>query len=78
MQNLIHTKGRLPKGLQQEKNVLSNLSIHQVEQALEYLAEPVQTYPLPEELKELQPQEWFLLERMLQALMLERSSKPLQ
>ena len=75
---LILTKGRLTKDLQQEKNVLNNLTISQVEQALEYLADPVQIYPPPQELKELQPMEWFLLERMLQHLMLERKGQPLQ
>ena len=57
--------------------MLDNLSLKQVEKALAYLAQPVQTHP-PEGLEELNPQEWFVLERMLQALISEKLHSPLQ
>ena len=57
--------------------MLDNLSLQQVERALSYLAQPVQTHP-PEGLEELNPQEWFVLERMLQALLSEKLNSPLQ
>jgi hypothetical protein len=57
--------------------MLDNLSLQQVEKALAYLAHPVQTHP-PKDLEELNPQEWFVLERMLQALLNEKLHSPLQ
>ena len=57
--------------------MLDNLSLNQVEQALAWLDDPIQTPP-PEELESLSQMEWFLLDRMLQALMLEKRHNPLQ
>jgi hypothetical protein len=56
--------------------MLNNLSVQQVEQALEWLAQPVQCHP-PQDLENLDPLEWFLLERMLQALLQEQNSSPM-
>jgi hypothetical protein len=58
--------------------MLSNLSQKQVEQALKYLHDPVLTSPPPQELEHLNDAEWFLLDRMLQQLLKERDSQPLQ
>jgi hypothetical protein len=51
--------------------MLLNLSVLQVEKALAWLDSPVQNPP-PEELLELTQVEWFLLDRMLQELILEK------
>jgi hypothetical protein len=56
--------------------MLDNLSVQQVEKALEWLAQPVQCHP-PQDLEKLDPLEWFLLERMLQALWQEKNSSPM-
>jgi hypothetical protein len=55
--------------------MLDNLSPRQVEQALEWLAQPVQCPP-PQDLEKLNQLEWFLLERMLQALLQEKNNSP--
>ena len=57
--------------------MLDNLSVKQVEKALEWLDSPVQSPP-PEELLELTQVDWFLLDRMLQALLVEKELNPLQ
>ena len=57
--------------------MLDHLSLNQVEQALQHLADPLPLAP-PEELKHLQEMEWFLLSRMLECLMLEKEHSPLQ
>ena len=57
--------------------VLSQLNQKQVEQALQWLASPVQEPP-PEELESLSQVEWFLLGRMLQSLLQEKEQSPLQ
>jgi len=57
--------------------VLQELSNHQVEQALQWLASPVQEPP-PEGLKSLNQLEWFLLSRMLESLLLEKEQSPVQ
>jgi hypothetical protein len=57
--------------------VLSNLSNNQVEQALQWLASPVQEPP-PQGLEKLNQLEWFVLSRMLDSLLLEKESNPLQ
>jgi hypothetical protein len=69
---------RLPKRLQQEQKMLSSLSVEQVEKALQYLAQPVQTFPPPEDLKQLNPEEWFVMEKLLHGLMNEKMHSPLQ
>ena len=56
--------------------MLQSLSPQQVEQAFQWLGNPIQTPP-PEELESLSQVEWFLLDRMLQALMLEKKHNPL-
>jgi hypothetical protein len=58
-----------------EGKMLTNLSLHQVEQALAWLASPIQESP-PQELEELGHVEWFLLDRMLQALKAEQEHSP--
>jgi len=57
--------------------VLQDLSNNQVEQALQWLASPVQEPP-PQGLEELNQLEWFLLSRMLDSLLAERQASPLQ
>ena len=44
-----------------------NLSLNQVEKALEWLASPPLA-PLPQGLEHLSQQEWFLLSRLLESL----------
>jgi hypothetical protein len=56
---------------QEEQQMLQNLSVNQLEQALIWLDSPVQDAP-PEELLELTQVEWFLLDRLLQELLLEK------
>jgi hypothetical protein len=58
----------------EENKMLDKLSPQQVEQALAWLASPVQEAP-PDELLDLNQMEWFLLDRMLQTLMQERDSQ---
>ena len=55
--------------------MLYHLSQNQVEKALAWLASPVQESP-PRELEALNQVEWFLLDRMLTALMQEREQGP--
>ena len=61
----------LRKTKQEEQQMLLNLSVLQVEKALAWLNSPVQNSP-PEELLELTQVEWFLLDRLLQELLLEK------
>ena len=56
---------------------MRQLSVPQIEQALEWLDSPVLSPP-PEELESLSQVEWFQLDRLLQALWQERASNPLQ
>ena len=51
--------------------MLLSLSVLQVEKALRWLDSPVQSPP-PEELESLSQVEWYLLDRMLQELLLEK------
>ena len=60
----------------EEHQMLQELTHKQVEQALEWLHSPVQTRP-PQELLDLNPVEWYLLEQMLGQIWLEQSSSPL-
>ena len=57
--------------------MLMQLNQKQVEQALQWLASPVQEPP-PEGLESLSQVEWFLLSRMLNSLLEEKDSNPLQ
>ena len=57
--------------------MFANLSQKQVEKALAWLASPVQEPP-PEELESLNQAEWYLLDRMLECLLKEKASQPLQ
>jgi hypothetical protein len=57
--------------------VLSNLSNNQVEQALQWLADPLPSPP-PKGLEPLSQAEWFLLSRMLDSLLAEKQANPLQ
>ena len=54
-----------------EQQMLTNLSVEQVEQALQWLDSPVQSAP-PQELEQLSQVEWYLLDQMLQNLILEK------
>ena len=56
---------------------LQQLNQQQVEQALQWLASPVQEPP-PQGLESLSQVEWFLLSRMLESLLQEKDSNPLQ
>jgi len=56
--------------------MLEKLSHQQVEQALAWLASPVQEPP-PDALVKLNQMEWFLLDRMLAQLMAERDNNSL-
>ena len=56
--------------------MLQELTHQQVEQALKWLHSPVQNKP-PQELLDLNPVEWYLLEQMLGQIWLEQSSSPL-
>ena len=53
------------------------LSQSQVEQAFQWLADPLPSAP-PKELEPLGQYEWFLLSRMLDSLLQEKDSNPLQ
>ena len=55
--------------------MLTNLSVKQVEKALQWLASPVQEPP-PQELEALSQVEWMLLDRMLQDLQREQLMHP--
>jgi len=57
--------------------MLDHLSLPQVEKALEWLASPLDNPP-PEGLENLHQLEWYLLERMLERLLQEKSEHPLQ
>lgn len=57
--------------------MLDKLSKSQVEQALLRLQSPSHL-PLPRELEQLNELEWFLLSRMLERLLEEKDSQPLQ
>ena len=63
-------RNKVPKMLQE-------LNPEQVESALQWLASPLREPP-PQDLRHLQELEWFLLERMLESLMLEKRHNPLQ
>ena len=58
-----------------ESQMLNNLSLQQVELGLAWLASPIQDSP-PQELEGLGQMEWFLLDKMLQALEVERLANP--
>jgi hypothetical protein len=62
--------------VQKELQMLDSLSTKQVESALSWLDSPIKSPP-PEELKGLLPMEWYLLERMLEALQKEQELSPL-
>lgn len=72
-----NSKPRLPRRLQQEQQVLDQLSKADVELAFQHLCKPIQESP-PQELKHLNELEWFLLGRMLDKLLLEKESARLQ
>ena len=57
--------------------MLDNLSPQQIEQAFQWLSDPIKLRP-PQELRELSQVEWFLLERMLHGLLLEKEQNPVQ
>jgi hypothetical protein len=61
----------------QEHQVLTNLSKEQVEQAFQYLSDPIQVYP-PPGLEELNQVEWFLLDQLLQQLLQEKQHSRVQ
>ena len=69
---------RLLESKLKEHPVLQDLSQQQLEKALEWLHQPVQTWPLPPELKNLTEWEWHLLQRMLYLLLEEKQEHPLQ
>lgn len=56
---------------------MRQLSLPQIEQALEWLDSPVQSPP-PQELESLSQAEWLQLDRLLQALWKEKANSPLQ
>ena len=56
--------------------MLDNLSLNQLERALEWLASPLPEPP-PLELQSLSELEWYLLHRLLDKLWEERQSSPL-
>jgi hypothetical protein len=57
--------------------MLQELTPQQVEQALAWLHSPLQEPP-PRDLNHLNEMEWFLLDRMLHSLLLEKNLQPLQ
>jgi hypothetical protein len=65
------------KQFPEEASMLNHLSTRQVETALEWLASPV-LVPPPQELESLSQVEWFLLGKMLNQLLEEKQSQPLQ
>lgn len=54
---------------------MRQLSVPQIEQALEWLDSPVASPP-PEELESLSQVEWMQLDRLLQALWQEKANSP--
>ena len=56
---------------------LLKMSRQQLEQAMQYLADPEQEYP-PENLQHLHPFEWQLLNHLLNKLEWEKDHSPLQ
>jgi hypothetical protein len=58
--------------------MLQELSVKQLERALRYLHNQPTSFPPPQELEKLNEMEWFLLDRMLQALLKEKEQSPLQ
>jgi hypothetical protein len=67
----------LLKLCQQVVYMLQELSNQQVEKALAWLASPV-LEPPPQELEQLSQVEWYLLNQLLQSLLLEKQSQLLQ
>ena len=57
--------------------MLYQLTPQQVEQAFQWLNNPVQSYP-PKDLENLTDLEWFLLDRMLYTLLQEKEYSKLQ
>jgi hypothetical protein len=57
--------------------MLQNLSNSQVEKALAWLASP-ELDPPPDDLLQLNQMEWFLLQKMLDSLLLEKELSPVQ
>lgn len=57
--------------------MLQDLTRPQVEQALAWLANP-QPQQMPQELKELNQLEWFLLNSLLENLLEEKEQNPVQ
>jgi hypothetical protein len=55
--------------------MLQNLSVPQIEQALQWLDSPT-LEPPPEELRTLNELEWMFLDRMLRGLQLEKRANP--
>ena len=55
--------------------MLQDLSHSQLEQALSYLANPILQTP-PQPLDQLNPMEWYLLERLLENLLDEKDHSP--
>jgi hypothetical protein len=55
--------------------MLQELNPNEIEKALEWLASPLQEPP-PQELKQLNELEWFLLGRMLESLLWEKNRGP--
>jgi hypothetical protein len=59
-----------------EHQMLQELTSKQVEEALMWLHSPLHLKP-PQELRDLNPVEWYLLEQMLGQIWLEQASSPL-
>ena len=57
---------------QEELRMLQDLSVNQLEQALSWLNSPVQSPP-PQGLETINEMEWFLLDQLLQTLLLEKA-----
>ena len=62
---------RITREKRKEQKMLQELTLQQVEQALQWLDSPVQSAP-PQELEQLSQVEWYLLDKMLQELLLEK------
>ena len=60
----------------EEHPMLQDLTSTQVEQALKWLHSPLQIKP-PQDLLDLNPVEWYLLEQLLGQIWLEQASSPL-
>jgi hypothetical protein len=65
-----------PQDLQHPHSLLK-LSQSEIEQSFQYLLNPL-SVRLREPLRSLPPLEWYLLQQMLHALLLEKSQSPLQ